>query len=182
MATGAQVAEWVKQAGWSGADVATAIAVAKAESGWRENVTGPRNSNGSFDYGLFQINSIHNPTPAEKTEGLANARKAYSVWQGSGWKAWAAYNSGSYRKFLDEAQTLAGTSGGSTVPVTPALDFPNPLSGIGDTVTRLFSAYIMTVAGLALMGIGIFILMRNTDAAKAAKSAASMALTKGVIK
>jgi soluble lytic murein transglycosylase-like protein len=33
------------------------IAVARTESGWRENVIGPRNNNGTHDYGLMQLNS-----------------------------------------------------------------------------------------------------------------------------
>jgi lysozyme-related protein Hpa2 len=63
------------------------------------------NRDGSTDYGLMQINSIHADMVGGDLESLrnpaVNIRVAYSLsHQGSNWTAWSAYNSGAYREYL----------------------------------------------------------------------------------
>lgn len=62
------------------------------------------NSDGSVDYGLFQVNSVH---AAEVGGNLAalydpatNIRVAYTIYSGSGWRAWSTYNNGRYLRYL----------------------------------------------------------------------------------
>jgi hypothetical protein len=76
-----------------------AIAIAKAESGLNPKATN-HNRNNSDDYGVFQINSIHNPTYEEKTQPEANIRLARRIYERDGWGAWSAYLNKSYLKFL----------------------------------------------------------------------------------
>lgn len=85
----------IKAAGFP--DIQTALQVAYAESGWNQSARN-RNSNGSTDYGLFQINSIHNPSAAVKTDMLANAKFAKSLYDKQGWRPWVAYKTGAYKK------------------------------------------------------------------------------------
>jgi len=60
----------------------TAVAVAGAESGWNPTATHV-NSNGSVDYGLFQIDSVYADLLATATWQLPadNAGMALSVWK-----------------------------------------------------------------------------------------------------
>jgi soluble lytic murein transglycosylase-like protein len=76
-----------------------AIAVARAESGLRPEATNI-NNNGSTDYNVFQINSVHNLTEAQKKDPAENIKLAHSLWERSGWKIWCAYTNGRYLAFL----------------------------------------------------------------------------------
>lgn len=62
------------------------------------------NSNGSDDKGLMQINSIHVNSGLigdnERFDPQKNLDAAYSIYKGSGFKAWSAYNNGKYERFL----------------------------------------------------------------------------------
>ena len=152
MADVAQVTEWVKNAGWTGSDIAIAVAIAKAESGWNPTAVSPVNHNGTTDYGLFQINSVHNPTAAEKTDGQANANKAYQVWKGSGWKAWATYNSGAYRKYLDTPTAAAAETPSANSTVVASVSDP---LGITDSITNVISEGILILIGIVAIVVGL---------------------------
>jgi hypothetical protein len=75
-----------------------------AESGGRADAFNGSNSNGTNDAGLMQINSIHVTSgligDLERLDPELNMRVAYAIYKGSGWSAWAAYNNGSYLKYL----------------------------------------------------------------------------------
>lgn len=87
-------------------DIQTAVAIALAESGGN-NLATNRNDNGSTDYGLWQINSVHtdilkigdwrNPTD--------NAKMAKKVFDKQGWSAWVVYDTGRYKDFMARANT-----------------------------------------------------------------------------
>lgn len=101
----AAVAAIAYNAGWRGQDINIAVAVARAESGWNAKATN-ENTNGSVDYGLFQINSIHAAILAggNWANPEDNAAMAFKVWTDAGgkWGPWVTFWSGSYRKFLAE--------------------------------------------------------------------------------
>lgn len=95
-------------------DADTMVALAKSENFW--NLTksfdcgrvGKLNYDGSQDYGLFQINTIHTKTLAKwgwTMEDMKDCKKniefAYKhIYKGAGLSAWSAYNNGSYLAFL----------------------------------------------------------------------------------
>jgi hypothetical protein len=120
-----QIASYAYQAGFRGADLVIAVAVAFAESGGNPSAINTTNANGSRDYGLWQINSVHSDLLASGSwsNPADNARMAYSVWKGSGWRAWASYNSGSYRSHLSNATSAVGT-GNFTLTSSPKVEFP----------------------------------------------------------
>jgi hypothetical protein len=101
--TAESVAAIAYRAGWRGDDIDIAVAVARAESGWRATITNG-NTNGSVDYGLFQINSIHAAILAggNWADPQDNAAMAFKVWTDAGgkWGPWVTFWSGSYRKYL----------------------------------------------------------------------------------
>jgi len=77
-----------------------ALAVAKAESGLKEDAFNV-NSNGSIDVGIFQINSVHYKKQGcslkEIIDPYKNVDCAYEIYQSSGWNAWSVYNNGSFK-------------------------------------------------------------------------------------
>lgn len=82
----------------------TALAVAKAESGMsadRYNF----NNNGTLDYGVFQINSVHWSREGCSMEDLVDPYKnvdcAHKLWKEQGWQIWAVVNNGSYLAHLE---------------------------------------------------------------------------------
>ena len=112
-----QIAGYAQAAGFPPEELARATAVALAESGGDPAAT-HANTNGSVDYGLFQINSVHGGllNQGDKFNPLDNAKMALTVWRGAGnsWTPWAAYNNGTSQGFMAQA-TLAAAK-----PVPPA--------------------------------------------------------------
>jgi hypothetical protein len=109
---GVVVAQAAKDAGFTGNDLVIAIAVAKAESGWKPGINNAGlNSDGSTDYGLWQVNSGAHPNLIKQgnwRNPASNARMARSIWSGCKcWRPWASYNAGKHQKFMAEARNLA---------------------------------------------------------------------------
>ena len=77
-----------------------AVAVAKAESGHNPLALNDKNTNGSTDKGLFQINSCHGYGDElfDIDTNLEVARKLYDK---SGWTPWVAYTTGAYTNHLN---------------------------------------------------------------------------------
>jgi hypothetical protein len=91
------------------ADIAAAVALAESSG---DPGASNRNSDGSIDRGLWQINSVHG---ALSTFGeLANARAAVSIsHNGSDWHPWTTFKTGAYRRFLSSDGGASGSRGGS---------------------------------------------------------------------
>ncbi len=77
------------------------LAIMRAESGCnpRSDNTG-LNTNGTYDYGLFQINSVHGHSRDILANPAKNTEIAFRIWQSQGYRAWSAYNNGAYLKFM----------------------------------------------------------------------------------
>ena len=106
--------------------VAIAVAVALAESAGDPKATN-HNTNGSVDFGLWQINTVHGAllTTGAWCLPADNAAMAHTVWTraGGSWTPWATYNSGSYLAHLAAANRAAQALGVPTAPApttTPA--------------------------------------------------------------
>jgi hypothetical protein len=99
------------QAGGPRSSAATAAAVAMAESSGNPSASN-RNSNGTIDRGLWQINSTHGALSTFDPAGNARAAVKLSRYGGS-WAPWSVYKSGAYRRYLDGARRVLATIGGS---------------------------------------------------------------------
>ena len=99
-----EVARLAHNAGWRDRDVIIATAVCSAESSRYTEAVNTENADGSIDYGLWQINSVHigqviagAPVTIERLlDPVENARIAYAFWLDQSWTPWAAYASGAY--------------------------------------------------------------------------------------
>ena len=186
----AQSKEYLTAAGFLGADLNTANAIAGAESKYNTTAVGGPNKDGTYDYGLMQINSIHNPTAAQKTDGAANALMAYQIYQAAGNKftPWSTYNSGAYHAY--ENSTSGGKVGiNPPTPATPNVggsfslptlpDIPGAISGAASGFVHAIQNFSSTVAGIVIgivfLILGIVILARN-PIGKAVKTGAKVAV------
>jgi hypothetical protein len=135
---------WVN-AGGSKAYAPIAAAVAMAESGGNPNATN-KNTNGTVDRGLWQINSIHGSRST--TDPSANAKAAVAISEGgTNWKAWVAYTTGRYRTYLQQTvsarksgkgPSTARNTGAGVVPgTTTEGTLGEDLGGVWDTATAV---------------------------------------------
>lgn len=87
----------------------TMAAIALAESGGRPRAV-HRDSDGSVDRGLWQINSVHG-YGAASFDPVANAREAVAIEHSQGLTAWSTYTSGAYRRFMPRQGSRESSSG-----------------------------------------------------------------------
>ena len=159
-----QIAGYAKAAGFPDSEIPTAVAVALAESGGNPGAVNRANTNGSVDYGLFQINTVHGSllTQGDKFNPADNARMAFTVYSRAGnkWTPWSVYKSGRYRAFLPQ-----GTLGAAAPSETPQTGAPaqnvaatsvQPAS-VGSTLDALTGGLITGFGGL-LIRLGLLLL------------------------
>jgi lysozyme C len=98
-----QVASYLKNAGFPQANIPTMVCISKYESSFNCDATN-KNTDGSTDYGLMQINSYYwcSGDPLSKYNECKmscsslfdcqnNAKCAYTVWKQQGYNAWYGY-------------------------------------------------------------------------------------------
>lgn len=105
MTTDQTIADYISSKDW---DYSIAIRIAKSENAWNWTKhfdcsrTGGRNSNGTYDHGLWQINDIHIRSGAITLEDANDCFKstdfAYGLYKshGNSFTSWSAYNNLSY--------------------------------------------------------------------------------------
>src|SRR5436309_1517542 len=88
-------------------DATKLTAISGAESGFGANVISPPNTNGTRDYGVFQVNSRAwpqlNPESLPAADLNTNAAAAATVYRQQGLGAWSVYNSGAYLQHMPAA-------------------------------------------------------------------------------
>ncbi len=100
------IAVYAQNAGFSGADLATAVAVALAESSGNPTAVGDLNITPGGSVGLWQINLKYHPDLAQQdlTDPQVNANAAYSVYQdaGNSFQPWSTFKTGAYMSYIDQ--------------------------------------------------------------------------------
>lgn len=87
-----------------GEDAGDAITlVRKCENSTFDQTRTNHNRNGSVDYGIFQINSIHTARFGEefKTDWKANVDVAYEIFSEQGWSPWACSSTIGVKSFWE---------------------------------------------------------------------------------
>lgn len=122
----------MKAAGFPESEFTIGAAIATAESGRRPGINNAgTNSNGTIDYGLWQINSVHADllTGHDPYDPAQNAAMAYVIWKAAGgWTPWSTYNNGAYEAFMAAA---GGSPVGTSAPVISGI----PTEGLVQTLT-----------------------------------------------
>ncbi len=91
-----EVADLLRTAGFPESEIGPMVCTAKYESSFFDRAQG-HNKNGTTDYGLFQINSVHlqDSSCASKASELfdpaTNTACALEIWQRQGRNAWYGY-------------------------------------------------------------------------------------------
>jgi hypothetical protein len=89
---------------WGLLNCQVALAIAKSESGMREDAFNTYNKNGTLDVGIFQVNSSHfnqsGCSLKELVDQYKNVDCAYNIYKASGWNAWSSFNSGSFKDVI----------------------------------------------------------------------------------
>lgn len=129
-----QIASLASNAGFSGNDVVTAVAIALAESSGIPSKYNPEPQAhapiGKGSYGLWQIYLNAHPQFAgwNLYDPATNATAAFQVYQQQGFMAWTTYKFGQYRGYLNQVlQALAPIAppAPSPVPATTQPDLPD---------------------------------------------------------
>lgn len=199
--TDIQIAQLAVNAGIpQGNSLATAVAIALAESAGDYANINTKNPDGSTDYGLWQINTINNNLMpgANRLDPNVNAQLMAQLSSGgTNWSPWVAYNTGAYLAFLPKVTAdLAGqtfTPGTSVVPNTlgggagvAATQAGLSFGSLGKLTSFLTSSTAWmrigkTVVGMALVILCTAMILKDTRAGKAVESTAMAVATKGVV-
>jgi hypothetical protein len=107
----ADISGYASAAGFSGGDLATAIAIALAESSGNPQVVGDQSlaPTKGPSIGLWQINigSKAHPELASQdlTDPQTNANAAYSIYQAAGYsfRPWSTFTNGAFRAYMSSA-------------------------------------------------------------------------------
>jgi Transglycosylase SLT domain. len=187
--TDQQIANVAVASGWTGQDVVIATAVALAESGG-DSLQQHHNLDGSTDYGLWQVNSVHGFDPKDLLEVIDNGKAAHEVWSKQGWEAWTTFKTGAYLLYMSRAKAVTPSVGpGGTVEGHSATESVNVLSGLLDFVSAgadwLSNAHnwvriAQSLVGGVLIITGLAIMSKPVLQSQPVKTAASLAMTKGL--
>lgn len=114
-------------AGFTGAALVTAVAVALGESGGNPNAHNGNAGTGDNSYGLWQINMLGSMGPERRARfnlksndelfnPSTNAKAAYALYKGrGGFGDWSVYNHGTYLRYMARAQKAVKENGGAAI-------------------------------------------------------------------
>ena len=87
-----------------GSECRIALAIQRAENPRGACEIYHYNTDGTLDWGYFQINTVHLTRPGLNLRDLLDCRTnidfAYQLYRERGFQPWSTYNNGAYRKFL----------------------------------------------------------------------------------
>ena len=171
-----EIGQAAAAAGFPADQIPMAVAVALAESSGRPNATN-RNRNGSTDYGLWQINSVHGALLRDGSwsNPTDNARMAYKVWKqaGSSWRPWVTYKTGAANNIMarQNKDWLTGVAEGVAKGVGDTQKVVGAAStASGSAFNSLFSQFMgvdfltrlwLLFLGLLLIVVGCVIVFRR---------------------
>ena len=121
-----QLYAYAGAAGFQGADLDTAVAIALAESAGNASAMGDQSlapTNGP-SYGLWQINVGSKAHPelagANLYDPQTNANAAYAIYSAAGgFRPWSTYTSGAYQQFLNQLVPSPAAAPAGTVSAVP---------------------------------------------------------------
>jgi hypothetical protein len=119
-------------------------AIALAESGGNPRAKNV-DANGSVDYGLWQINTVHHYSVADMENPQQNAKEAVSIFNSSGPHAWSSYNNGAYKQFM---------SGKKAPDISMGIYTPGDYAGTDQGVDFSGAGNIPALGGALITDVG----------------------------
>lgn len=166
-----QIIGLAQNAGWSGSDLATAVAIALAESSGNPSAYNPEQkagaAQGAGSYGLWQIYLTAHPqfSAASLIDPSYNASAAFSVYQSAGFsfQPWSTYKSGAYLKYLDQVNSVIAASAPAPDPTATDQTASDGTSTDGSTTTDGSSSSGSTLGTIAIAAglVGLFLYLRG---------------------
>lgn len=108
-----EIAQYASDAGFTGDDLVTAVAIALAESGGDPKANGDTQLTPGGSIGLWQINLAAHPEYAgvDLTDPVENAQAAFHVYQQASYSftPWSTFKGGQYLAHLNDAQSAVVT-------------------------------------------------------------------------
>lgn len=140
------------QAGVTGQNATIATAIALAESGGDTDVI-HHNSNGSDDFGVWQINSVHSTLLNSHNwrDPSDNAAMMFSISNGGrNWSPWSTFKSGAYLAHMSAASAAPDTS--VTGGVTTVGSTENPFTALQNFAQIISNPHTWARLGLVVGG------------------------------
>jgi len=147
----AQIQSYAAAAGFSGADLQTAAAIAQAESSGNPGAVGDAGNS----FGLWQINLPAHPeyASANLSDPMVNAQAAFAIYSAAGgFSPWSTYKGGQYLSYMPSmtlpatAATSAFAPSTSVMTLFPVNSAPNIASGTDLATIGLALALVAGVA------------------------------------
>lgn len=172
---------WITEGGDPN-DAQEAAAVAEAESSGNP-LAQNKNTDGSIDRGLWQINSIHGKLSTfDEAQNTMAAIKISS--NGSNWHPWATFNTGAYKKYLTNVAPDYNLSvpanpnaQGDTTPAGKLDKIVDPFSWLtsafGTDIKDLLERFALILFGGILVFIGVHGMLGKGIGAGASKAVGS---------
>jgi hypothetical protein len=179
------IANAARQAGFAGPDLVTAVAIAIAESGGNPTAVNRRNRNGTADFGLWQINSVHNALLKQGNwqNPADNARMAKAVYDDAGgFRPWAVYNSQKYRIYVPRATTAVGVAPAVDVTNAPPISDKNDAETFTDTLTsgETWRRVVLFLVGGFLFLLGLMRMTGDNQLSGTTKTLIRAAVTRKI--
>lgn len=191
--TASEIKGYAQKAGFSGADLDIAVAVALAESGG--NTTAHNSKPPDDSYGLWQINMLGSMGPERRKQfslvrneqlfdPAVNASAAYKIWKSQGWeRGWTTYKNGKYKQFMDPAKTSTPekTDGDDGNSLNPISNVNNAINSFGSTVFKSVTNVAGIGIAIALLIVGVVLLIVSSKGAQKAVSVAANVIPGGSV-
>ena len=146
--------------GFTPARAQTISAIALAESGGNTGAVSSPNTNGTVDYGLVQINSIHfgnGITQAQALSPFSSLNYALKLSNGgTNFQPWTTFNTGAYEKYLQGASP--SPAGGSVN--TPVASTTTGLAGVGTFLSNTGGTLLLFTIAITLLAVGFYFLAK----------------------
>jgi hypothetical protein len=154
-------AQLARNAGFPDNEIARAVAISIAENGSGDPNAEHVNTNGSTDYGLWQINSIHGLPVSQLKDPQGNANAAFQIWKAAGnsWSPWSTFKSGKYMAFFQRGQAAARNKQAPDPNAGPqiSIDDNSSLQGIVNFFKFISDVHNWQRVGMFALGVILLI-------------------------
>jgi Lysozyme like domain len=164
------IAQFAQNAGFTGSDLQTAVAIALAESdppgnpdSYNPETNAPGGTPvGQGSYGLWQIYLKKHPEFRGQNllDPQTNANAAYSIFSRSGFSAWSTYNSGKYLAYMPASSAPGPAPAPITIDASTGLpiDDSTPTPAVTVQQASFFGGASSATVGTIAAGLGLLAL------------------------